>query len=284
MIRVLISGFYTTIQDAGRTSNRLFGVPVSGVMDTYSSEFANALLGNDSSCAVLEITMTGPKLQFTAPTQIALSGASMNPMVNGQRVTNNKRITILPNDILSFGRLERGLRCYLAIKNGLQTEVILGSRSMYTGITSDKIIQKGDAIKYKPYEETSNCAHASVKYSFKTLEAHELTVFKGSEYDTLNEKQKTILLKTEYEVSKYNNRMAYQLLPQIKNSIKGIITAPVLPGTVQLTPAGHLIVLMRDCQTTGGYPRILQLSQDAINSLSQKRQGDNFTFSLALNL
>ena len=109
-------------------------------------------------------------------------------------------------------------------------------------------------------------------------------MFKGSEYDTLNEKQKTILLKTEYEVSKYNNRMAYQLLPQIKNSIKGIITAPVLPGTVQLTPAGHLIVLMRDCQTTGGYPRILQLSQDAINSLSQKRQGDNFTFSLALNL
>lgn len=284
MIRVLKSGFYTTIQDTGRTSNRQFGVPVSGVMDIYSSEFANALLGNDPGCAVMEITMTGPELQFTAPTQIALSGASMNPMINGQRVPNNKRITILPNDILSFGRLEKGLRCYLAIKNGLQTEVILGSRSMYTGITTDKTIQKGDAITYEPYEEASNRTHASVKFSTKTLESHELMVFKGPEYDKLNEKQKAKLLNTEYEVSKYNNRMAYQLLPQIKNTLKGIITAPVLPGTMQLTPAGQLIVLMRDCQTTGGYPRILQLSEDAINSLSQKRQSDTFTFKLALNL
>ncbi|WP_431157575.1 biotin-dependent carboxyltransferase family protein [Winogradskyella poriferorum] len=284
MIRVLKSGFYTTIQDAGRTSNRQFGVPVSGVMDAYSSEFANALLGNDSGCAVLEITMTGPELQFTTPTQIAFSGASMNPMINGQRVSNNKRITILPNDILSFGRLEKGLRCYLAIKNGLQTEVILGSQSMYTGITTVKTIQKGDAITYEPYEESSNRANASVKYSSKTLEAHELTVFKGPEYDKLNKKQEAMLLNTQFEVSKYNNRMAYQLMPQIKNTLNGIITTPVLPGTVQLTPAGHLIVLMRDCQTTGGYPRILQLSEDAINSLSQKRQGDTFTFSLSLNL
>lgn len=65
--------------------------------------------------------------------------------------------------------------------------------------------------------------------------------------------------------------MAYQLNETLENSLSPIITSAVLPGTVQWTPNGHLIILMRDAQTTGGYPRILQLSESAINLLSQKK-------------
>jgi len=43
---------------------------------------------------------------------------------------------------------------------------------------------------------------------------------------------------------------------------------------VQLTPSGKLIVLMRDAQVTGGYPRVLQLTDYAISRLSQKMLGD----------
>jgi len=57
----------------------------------------------------------------------------------------------------------------------------------------------------------------------------------------------------------------------------------VLPGTVQLTPSGKLIVLMRDCQTTGGYPRILQLSEQGINTLAQKFTNDTIEFELKDN-
>ena len=64
MIKVIKSGFYTTIQDLGRFGYQDFGVPVSGVMDEYSAQFANALLNNDKNDAVLEITMNGPTLQF----------------------------------------------------------------------------------------------------------------------------------------------------------------------------------------------------------------------------
>ena len=52
MIKVLKAGFYSTIQDLGRFGQRSFGVPVSGAMDSYSSAFANALLGNDKQDAV----------------------------------------------------------------------------------------------------------------------------------------------------------------------------------------------------------------------------------------
>ena len=59
-----------------------------------------------------------------------------------------------------------------------------------------------------------------------------------------------------------------------------MITSATLPGTVQLTPKGKLIILMRDGQTTGGYPRIMQLSAAAISVLAQKKFGDVISFKL----
>ena len=74
--------------------------------------------------------------------------------------------------------------------------------------------------------------------------------------------------------------MAYQLDELIVNTLSDIITSLVLPGTIQLTPFGKVIILLRDCQTTGGYPRILQLSNVAINVLAQKKAGDKIRFKL----
>ena len=62
MINVLYSGFYTTIQDLGREHYQSLGVPISGAMDHNASKMANAILGNDKNCAILELTMLGPKL------------------------------------------------------------------------------------------------------------------------------------------------------------------------------------------------------------------------------
>jgi allophanate hydrolase subunit 2 len=59
-----------------------------------------------------------------------------------------------------------------------------------------------------------------------------------------------------------------------------MLSCPVYPGTVQLTPSGKMIVLMRDAQVTGGYPRILQLSEYAIAVLAQKQPGDKIRFKL----
>ena len=74
--------------------------------------------------------------------------------------------------------------------------------------------------------------------------------------------------------------MAYQLKELVLNDLDGIITSLVLPGTVQLTPSGKLIILMRDCQTTGGYPRVLQLKETSINTLAQKFTGNKVKFGL----
>ncbi len=70
--------------------------------------------------------------------------------------------------------------------------------------------------------------------------------------------------------------MAYQVEEAVENRLESIITLLVLPGTIQLTPLGKLMILMQDSQVTGGYSRIFQLSGNSINLLSQKIFGDKF--------
>ena len=49
---------------------------------------------------------------------------------------------------------------------------------------------------------------------------------------------------------------------------------------MKITPGGDIIILMRDSQTTGGYPRILQLTDKAIDFVAQKRTGSLIKFSI----
>ena len=51
-IRVLKSGIYSTIQDFGRPSFGMLGVPISGAMDQLSASWANILVGNNDDLAV----------------------------------------------------------------------------------------------------------------------------------------------------------------------------------------------------------------------------------------
>ena len=117
---------------------------------------------------------------------------------------------------------------------------------------------------------------------FKSLNLNtlEIEVFKGPEFDMLSDLEKEELFIRYFSISNNNNRMACQLNEIFENKLQPIITSLVIPGTVQLTPSGKLIILMRDCQATGGYPRVLQLSEIAINVLSQKFTNDKIQFKL----
>ena len=112
------------------------------------------------------------------------------------------------------------------------------------------------------------------------LDKTKLDVYKGPEYKLLKDTQLAQLFYREFTVANENNRMAYQLNELIEGNKVSMLTSATLPGTIQLTPAGKLIILMKDGQTTGGYPRILQLSDMAMSILAQKRSGDHISFKL----
>ncbi len=278
MLKVLKSGFFTTVQDLGRLKYRSMGVPVSGAMDDYSVSKLNMILENEPEAAVLEITMTGPTVLFETPTHIALGGAEMSATLNNQPIDNHRIYKVNEGDILSYGRLEKGFRAYLAVKDGFSTESVLGSRSMFSPITPKSHIQDGSVVPYdvnKAFEPKISAYKVDCLLGETVLE-----VYKGPEFSLLNDRQLEQLFGTDFSVAKENNRMAYQINELLAEHRFSMLTSATLSGTVQLTPKGKLIILMKDGQTTGGYPRILQLSKRAIAILSQKKSKDKIGFKL----
>ncbi|MFD0797451.1 biotin-dependent carboxyltransferase family protein [Maribacter chungangensis] len=278
MLKVLKSGFFTSVQDLGRFHYRNKGVPVSGAMDQLSVFKANTLLENDPTDAVLEITMTGPTLLFEEPTYIAMSGSEMSVTLNNEPVKNYKVYQIDVGDILSYGNLEAGFRGYLAVKGGFKSKSVYGSRSFYKPLTSANRLMDGDVVPFE-YNNVFKPKISEIKVD-SFLNETVLEVHKAPEFDLLTNKQLERLFSGEFPVAKENNRMAYQLNELITGHQISMLTSATLPGTVQFTPAGKLIILMKDGQTTGGYPRILQLSDKAIAILAQKRAGAVVSFKL----
>ncbi len=280
MIRVLKAGLWTSIQDRGRFTYKHLGVPSAGCMDQVSADLANLLLNNPIHAAVLEMTMMGPALEFQSSSHIVVCGADISAKINQQPISVNCVYKIQEGDVLSFAHLNYGARAYLAVKGGFQTENELGSRSYYQGITRQAKLEKGDLLDILPLPNRDFQKHALVKVNKTHFSNDCMSCFAGPEYALLNATQKSILEKQYFTLSSLQTRMGFQLTETIRNNLNPILSSAVMPGTIQLTPSGKLIVLMRDSHTTGGYPRILQLNESSINQLSQKRPNDKIIFKL----
>jgi biotin-dependent carboxylase-like uncharacterized protein len=279
MIKVLQPGIYSSVQDQGRLGFAKMGIPVSGSMDSYSSEMGNVLLKNRRSDAVIEITFGAAKFEFTTPTFICITGSDFSPKLNDQSLEMMTAYEVSAGSILSFGKRNYGARTYVAVQGGIQSEEILKSRSFFKGITPQVRLQKGDELPILPKKPHENRGYSKVKVLDELYSSEILECYPGPEFDQLNALQKERLFQP-FTISEDNNRVGYRLNEVLKNDLKSILTSAVLPGTVQLTPSGKLIVLMRDCQVTGGYPRVLQLSAFAMDILSQKLTGNTIAFQL----
>ena len=284
MIKVLKAGFYSTIQDKGRFGFASFGVPFSGVMDAYSADLANSILNNPVTNAVLEITFGGCVFKFLNTTTICISGADFSPKLNDKPILLNSKIRVQKDDVLSFGKINFGVRCYLAISGGIDSPIVLNSRSQFKNVTFSFKINDGDILPIKQQPKEFFSSKSSIKIRKAHFSSEILECYVGPEFDWLSTTQKEKLFTDIFTISKNNNRMGYQLNEILNNKLPQLLTSSVLPGTVQLTPSGKLILLTRDCQITGGYPRILQLSENSINRLSQKTTNNVIKFTLKSHL
>lgn len=278
MIEILRTGLYTSIQDLGRLGYQTLGIPIGGAMDQNAMHQANRLLGNPKYSAVLEMSFQGPKLLFHEAIQIAVAGAKMEAQLNGQKIEMLGLISIEKNDVLQFGKAVNGKRTYLAVKGGFQSEKIFGSQSQYEGITKYATVRKNEILHIGDPDPNQKLKNLNLAPPL-SLEKR-IPVYKGPEYALLTEKELIKLTSEVFTISIQNSRMAYLLEEKLTQHVASLWTGPVLPGTVQYTPSGSLIVLMRDAQTTGGYPRVLQLSDEGLNRLAQKSTRDQFQFEL----
>ena len=278
MIVILHPGIYCSVQDQGRFGHTKIGVPQAGCADTYAAKMANVLLKNHEKDALIEITFGQGEFKFTSDTYICLTGGDFSPKLNGKLIKMQSVYFIKKDSILSFGKRVYGARVYLSVQGGIQTETVYGSRSFFDGIAQQKL-GKGAMLPILPIQKYADNNFSRVRVSEKYFTTIYLPCLKGPEFFKLNQEQQRKLF-TPFSISDDNNRVGYRLKESLENNLSSILTSAVLPGTVQLTPSGKCIILLQDCQVTGGYPRILQLSEIAIARVSQKITGDKIQFIL----
>jgi len=293
------AGLLTTVQDRGRYGYQRYGMPVSGAMDVFSLELANLLVGNDPGDACLEATISGPELEFTGETWIAITGADMDPHLNSQGIHMNTAINVRPGDRLVFRGLRSGCRSYIAFAGGIAVPPVMGSRSTYLragiGGFQGRALMPGDELPLGELESLSppgrlSNGSAIRKPRLKKLPEvlipeykHEQTIriISGPEAHYFEIQGLRSFLSTEYTVTAQSDRMGYRLSGEPikhKGGMTNIISAGISLGTVQVPGDGQPIILMADCQTSGGYARIANVIAADLTLIAQMRPADKIRF------
>jgi len=288
------AGLLTTVQDRGRYGYQRFGMPVSGAMDVFSLEFANLLVGNDPGDACLEATISGPELEFTGATWIAITGADMDPHLNGQGIPINTAVDVRPGDRLGFRGLRSGCRAYIAFAGGIAVPPVMGSRSTYLragiGGFQGRALIPGDELPLGGFEPLSppgqfSTGSAKRKPRLEKLPdglipeyKHEQTIriISGPEAHYFEIAGLRSFLSTEYTVTAQSDRMGYRFSGERikhKEGMTNIISAGISLGTVQVPGDGQPIILMADRQTSGGYARIANVIITDLTLLAQMTPG-----------
>lgn len=287
IVEVVEAGMAVTIQDRGRFGYRNIGVPVSGVLDPYLMTAANAMLGNDPDAAVLEVCLGGPSLKALSGTvRISLAGELTAQVVNTRgrvlKVLPWQTATLFPGDVVRIGGVARGV-AYVGISGGFQVPTQLGSRSTYLrakiGGVDGRALAVGDRLNCdplcgNPWVETCGTLHWPI-------EPGPIRVLAGPQDDHFTPEALAAFLGKPYRVTRDMDRMGIRLDGEklTHNDLGAeIVSDGVAPGAIQVPANGQPIVLMADCQTSGGYPKIATVIRADLARLAHVRPGDEVHF------
>ena len=277
-------GFLTTYQDLGRPEMLKFALPPSGAMDETSLRFANLLVKNPESAAALETTAMGLTLKTLDRALIAVTGADLGLVVNGNAAPMWTVLNLEKGDVLRFTNKRKGLRAYLAIAGGLDTPIILGSRSVYLRGGIGMALKKGDLIRSLPFENQTPHVGRSLADEFRpALDLSEpIRVLPGSQFDYFTPNGQDTFTQSVYTISPISDRQGCRTEgPSIeRNRGPDIITDPIPLGSIQVPGNGLPIILLKDAQVTGGYAKIGIVARVDVDRFGQLSPGDCIRFKL----
>lgn len=294
--RILRAGPLTSVQDLGRDGHRELGVGSAGALDSFGARVANILAGNDEGAAVIEITLGNCRIGFQDERVAAWTGGSFEVSVAGEAVPRGHMFRIGEGDELHFAMPQLGCRAWLAISGGVDVPAVLGScstdlRAGFGGFKG-RALQDGDDV---PLGRTTDAAQARVT-SLRDARSADwgapaewvgpaqrypiLRVIRGPDWARFDRSAHDALLGEVFSATVESDRMGIRLdgceLPLLANG--DLLSEAVAPGTIQVPPNGQPILLLGDCQTIGGYPKIAHVITVDLPIAAQLRAGDEVRF------
>jgi urea carboxylase len=297
MFEVIVPGLETSIQDyPGRIGFWNQGFPPSGPMDSWSFRLANLLVGNEPGAAGLEVQYMGPTLKFQRDGVIAVTGADMQPKLDGQPAPMWESFAVKAGQTLAMMSSKVGVRSYIAFAGGIDTPPWLGSRSTFhkagVGGMLGHALQKGQVVPVAPGQGTpGRKVKPECRPQFATDKVWTIEVVPGPNDDWIDDAGHKRFLSTDWKLSSKSDRTgfrlegpewtfaekAYNKAPENGSEPSNIIDQGYPLGAINLcgqTP----IILVNDGPSMGGFVCPYTVPSAAFWKLGQSKPGDVYRF------
>ena len=278
VLEVLSVGPAVTIQDRGRPGYLASGLSQGGAADTLALAQGAALLGQDGGLAALEMAGFGGLFGFAQDTRIALTGAPMRATLDGVPLAWNASNLVRAGQRLSLGAILAGVYGYLSLGGGIATVPVLGSRAAHLTAGLGGVVAAGDRLPLGPDKSTevglALAAPAHVGGGVvRVLPTAQTAIFAPADRARFEA--------TVFRRDSLGNRQGVRLSGGAAFATEGqrsLLSEIVQPGDIQMIGDGVPYVLLAECQTMGGYPRIATVVPDDLPIVAQAAPGDALRF------
>src|SRR5690625_188320 len=268
------------VQDLGRPGYAHLGVGTSGAADRESLKLANRLVGNDESSACLEVALGGLEFETDHASWISVTGAPVPVRIGARRAWSHQALFVRAGEVVVLGIPTKGLRSYVAIRGGIDTALVLNSRSADTmsGIGGGPL-EVGDRIAVG----TTDTQIPGVDV-IPPLQVDSGTVvldaIPGPRTDWFTASALETLYGSEFEVTSDADRVGIRLSgPGLERRITSELASEgVVCGSLQAPPDGRLTLFLADHPVTGGYTVIAVIHAHQISAAAQLRPGQSVRF------
>lgn len=282
MSRTLIlhrAGPCVTVQDMGRSGFLGYGLSRGGAVDRRALTEGAALLGQSAELAALELAGFGGEFSVTEDTRIALTGAPMQASIDGVALTWNASHLLARGARLVIGAAKAGSYGYLHLGGGLATPNVLKSRATHLAAGIGAALEAGARLPIgdDPGVAVGQCLPVDPRFDggkIRLLPSLQTKFFAPSEIARFEA--------TEFRRDAKGNRMGARLICDGEgfhtSAGLSILSEIVVPGDIQITGDGTPFVLLSECQTTGGYPRIGSVLPCDLARMAQAGAGARLRF------
>lgn len=280
-LQILRAGPLTTIQDDGREGLLAHGISASGPMDRASHALAGQWAGASDKTAI-EFTRAGLDVRIeSGDLQMGWAGGKFTASINGEKRAWPGGALLRTSDVLSITPGPEGNYGYLRFGQAPDLPKVMGSLATSTrarlGGLDGRALKAGDVLKFSgsggvPGSPTARLAEAGpIRFIWGLHAAHFVP------------RVRQRFVTEPFRVTAMMDRMGVRLSDESGvfsgASILSLISDPILPGDIQILGDGTPIVLMRDHQPTGGYPRIGTIVSADLDRFAQMRSGEAVAFT-----
>ncbi|GLQ57664.1 biotin-dependent carboxyltransferase family protein [Devosia nitrariae] len=271
----------TTVQDLGRSGMLRHGISASGPMDSQAFAAAAAALGG-AGPAGIEFTTSGLDIEVVAGgCRFALAGGQFTASLNDVAIAWPDVGDLQQGDRLHIGPGPVGNYGYLRFDKGIHLPLVMGSQAtnLRAGIGgfAGRALAAGDILGLIEPEQLDPGQQAVAAAS-----AGPIRVLWGLHADAFPPEVHSRFLQKEFVITSRMDRMGVRLDDPEgvfrASSGLSLVSDAVVAGDIQILGDGTPIVLMRDHQPTGGYPRIATVIGSDLDRLAQMRPGTHVRF------